>query len=159
MRLLTCLSLLLICALPSAHALTIKHTEPRRMTRADFTRFGELLGDKNAVDPTRVALFSDPKQHGGLFFVTELDTQIGQLPAGTVAQLEVMFDKDAKPANYRFEIPENKSHSKILYLGLTHSPFNSPNKKDLPRILAWKVSILDAKGAVLSSAPSAVWEY
>lgn len=142
-----------------AQALTIKHTEPRRMDHTAFTRFGELLGHDGATDPTRVALFSNPKEHGGLFFVTELDTQVTNLPTGTVALLEVLVDKEQKPIETRFEIPASKSHSKTLYLGLTQAPFNSRNKNDLPRILAWKVSILDSKGEVLASAPSAVWQY
>lgn len=150
---------LVVLGWASAQALTIKHTEPRRMDHTAFTRFGQLLGHDGATDPTRVALFSDAKSHDGLFFVTELDTQIGQLPAGTIAVLEVMVEKEQKPLETRFEIPASKSHSKTLYLGLTQAPFNSCNKRDLPRILAWKVSLLDAEGKVLSAAPSAVWQY
>ena len=144
------------CATP-AHALIIHHTEPRRMDAIAFTRFGELLGLRGIADPTRVVLFNDSKSKKGLFFETELDTQVSQLPAGSVAVLEIITEDEKQPIEFKYPIPTVKSSAKALYLGVTSEPFNTTERKELPRLLAWRVSILNAKGEVLARAPSAVW--
>lgn len=134
------------------------------MEGTEFTRFGQLLGQKAAVDPTRVALFTskDERARTGLYFVADLDTPVAQLPTGSVAILELLVEDDKKPQEFRFDIPKIGSHqkrTKTLYLGLTEAPFNTLNKKDLPKILAWKIIVQDSQGKELAASTSPLWQY
>ena len=149
----------------SLHALTITHTEPRHFDKVPFTSFGELLGFHTS-DPTRLVLFSDPKNHEGLYFNVTLDAKLSGVPEGTVARVEVILEDENTPREFRFSVPANKNHSHHLYLGLTSEPFTTlrmdriPSKKKARQhLLAWRISLLDASGKILCASASPLWEH
>ncbi len=153
----------LSAALP-VFALEITHTEPRRFDKVPFTRLCDLFGHPKE-NPTRLALFSNPNEHAGLYFNTTLDTRVSKIPAGTLAQVELLMEGDGQAQTFRFEIPPTQNRSKHLYLGITDEPFATLGREGAsgPRsrlqILAWKVSLLDKDGKVLASSASPLWEY
>ena len=152
-----CFSLLFAATLAFAE-LKIEHTEPHRMEGFEFTRMANLMGDKEATDPTRVAVATNPKEKSGIYFEAELNQTVASLPAGSVAVVEVLVDADRAPRTFKLPVPATKNNSKVLYLGLTDAPFVHATKKS-PHLLAWKISILDKDGKTLAEAPSALWQY
>ena len=150
-------SLALLVAVPCAHALSIRHTEARRLGASDIVRFANVFGQKLS-HPTRIEVLSDPSYSGGLFFTAELSSSLRRIPAGSTAKVEVLFKDDLAPRTYNFAIPATRSHTHTIYFGITDAPFRG-DFKDFPQLLAWKITILDAQGKAMATADSALWQF
>lgn len=151
-------TLLALALVSSSYAVTIKHTQAHFMPQADNVRLGEFFGIGKKSTPIRSTLYSDSASRAGLFFTADLDTKLKNIPAGTVAQVEVIFEGDRAARVFKFDLaPVATSDHKILYLGLTAPEYR--DKKTAPHLLAWKVSLLDAEGKTLSESHSKVWQY
>ena len=146
----------------SAQALTITHTQPRKMESTAFTRLGEFFGVRSN-DSTRVVVFSNTRTHAGLFFEVELDTPIGEVPPGSTALLELFTKGDRASRNFNFEIPRTISNAKALYLGLTDAPFatdcRSVDAENKIALMAWKITIMDKDRNVLAISFSPLWQH
>lgn len=142
----------------SAQALSIEHVEPRKMEEVDYVRMGEYFGKEHS-NPTRLELYTSQKPANGMAWIVETDTDIEDIAAGTKLRLEVLLKGERKAKVYDFEIPENGVDSKVIYLAVdVEDAGGDDSKAAFPRILAWKVSFFDGE-ALLSEAPSALWEY
>jgi len=143
----------------SAQALSIEHVEPRKMEAADYVRIGEFFGKEHS-NPTRLELFSSQRSENSVAWVIETDTDIEDIPEGTQVKLELIVKGDKKAKTFDFEIPQTKVDSKVIYLAISSQDAGADEVgAPFPRILAWKVSLLNTEGELLAEAPSALWEY
>lgn len=161
-KLIVITTLALGLCVPPVHALTITHTQPRRMASTSFVRLGDFLGCHSKPlaenNPTRFTLLTNRENHNGLFFEAELDTPVSKLPEGSTVLLELLLNGDRTAREFKFTIPATHSHARAIYLGVTEDSFADISKSSMPHILAWKISILDFTGKVLASSPSALWQ-
>ena len=146
-----------VLAACSLQAVELRSGFPRHLTDGDNARLAKFFGHE-PKKILRATLYSDPTSQEGLFFVGELDCAVRDLPEGTSARLETLFEGDKTARAVDFDLARVKSSpAKSLFLGLTSPEFFDP-KKD-PHILAWKISLIGPDGNTLAQSASPLWEY
>jgi hypothetical protein len=146
-----------VLATCSLQAVELRNSFPRHLTDGDNARLAKFFGHE-PKNNLRATLYSDPTSKEGLFFVGELDCEVRDLPEGTSARLETLFEGDKTPRVVDFDLTSVKSsEAKSLFLGLTSPEFFDP-KKD-PHILAWKISLIGPDGNSIADSASPLWQY
>jgi hypothetical protein len=146
-----------LLATSAAEALSLRLSFPRFLEDADNVRLAEFF-DQKPLHQTRATVYSDASSRQGYFFVAELDTALDTLPEGAQAQLEAYFAGDASPRVQKFDLKSvAHNQSSVLYLGLTSPEYRDKDKT--PRILAWRISLLDTNAKTLAQAQSKLWKY
>ncbi|MFP4283501.1 MAG: hypothetical protein ACLFU2_12840 [Opitutales bacterium] len=134
-------------------AASIREAYSRYMLEGEFQYLLEFFTGQEYTG-NRLVQRTDEEDRGGQYFVLHLDTRLRDLPAGTVAELEVISTESVDPELHTFPLEvRRKPRSRILYLGLTGSAW--PGADTPP--LAWRV-VLREGDRELAEWKSFLWE-
>ena len=121
----------------------------RHLDAAFFTRISEYLGGPENTSG-RVILRSQPDARAGYYFSLRPPGDFAP-PENATWRLEVYGPMAPEPIDRSF--PAAPTGPAPVYLGLTGSDW--PDPEGVPA--AWRVSLIDADGAVLASEASRLW--
>ncbi len=137
----------------STEGVAIAHVDHRYIAAQDFVRISEYFTGKE--NPSgRLIERTDPAERGGYYFIVSLTWHPGvELPAGTQADVDYIRsdDPDARHAHFVFAEPTGTLPE--ILLGLTGKDWTDKNTK----LTAYKVTLKDAAGKVLSDHQSFLW--
>jgi len=118
----------------------------------DFQRLTEFFTGEE-VTGDRLILRTDAEERAGIYVVATLDSSVSSLPSGSTAELQVLFDNSREIETLTFDLPATRPQSKHLLVGITGSA-----RKDEANVIAWKLLLKDASGAVMAEHKSFLWE-
>jgi hypothetical protein len=131
----------------------IAHVDQRFIADADFRRISEYFtGEENTSG--RLIERTDPQTRAGYYFIISLEWHPRTtLPAGTQADIDYIRKDDPEPrhAHFTFSAPTGTFHE--ILLGLTGAGWTDPDAS----MVAWRVTLKDAAGAVLADRQSFLW--
>ena len=128
----------------------ISYVNERRRTAADAARASDVLGEKEDHGAD-VVFRTDPAARGGYYYYVKLaDAPL----ADTRLVLQVVRTENAAPERYEFVTDYRPGFPFGEYvIGLTGKQAGEANW----RPLAWRISVVDAKGKVLAAKHSFLW--
>ncbi len=137
----------------STEGVVIAHVDQRYIPDADFRRISEYFTGRENTSG-RLIERTDPQQRAGYYFILSLEWHPHTtLSAGTQADLDYILKGDPQPrhAHFVFSAPTGTFHE--ILLGLTGTNWTDQNAT----MVAWKVALEDAAGAVLATQQSFLW--
>jgi hypothetical protein len=128
----------------------ISHVNERRRTAGDDSRASEVFGVKDN-DGSDVVFRTDDAARGGHFFYVKLaDTP----PSDARLVLQVVRTENTAPERYEFPARFRPGFPfGEVVIGLTGKQAGDPKW----RPIAWRLSVVDAKGKVLAAKHSFLW--
>ena len=128
----------------------VTYVNERRRTAADATRASDVLGEKEDHGAD-VVFRTDPASRAGYYYYVKL----AEAPlADTRLVLQVVRTENAAPERYEFVTGYRPGFPFGEYvIGLTGKQAGEANW----RPLAWRISVVDAKGKVLAAKHSFLW--
>jgi len=133
------------------YGFSIESVRQRNYTESELTTLGEYLGGAEHYG-RRTYLRTDSGRKAGLYLIADLDEKLSTLPADTVVVLDIVRGSDGQYKTFTVPLADAKGRmGKALYLGVTN-PEDASEK-----LLAWKISFQNQKGAVLTEAHSFLW--
>ncbi|MFX3681313.1 MAG: hypothetical protein ACN6I3_00155 [bacterium] len=138
-----------LCTFAFAADVNLKRVWPVYRTAESFTTIAEYFG-REAEGGKTPALRTQPDHREGYYWLTRVNTDIAY--PGSVIQLQVTRQSSTDPATHTFDwdVP---SGSNAIFLGLTGSDWTDP----LETPIAWRLTLMDANGDILTSAHSFLW--
>ncbi len=135
----------------SLYGISIESVRQKNYTESQLTTLSEYLGGQEHYG-RRTYLRTDWNRRPGLYLVADLDEKLSTLPPGTVVTLDIVRASDGQYKSFSLPFSEARGRmGKALYIGIT-KPEDSGEK-----LLAWKLSFLDASGALLAERHSFLW--
>ena len=97
---------------------------------------------------------SRAEDRAGTYIVFKLDEKVAALPADASVQVELIDPADNLPKTFSMALPANRSKAREIFAGITGEdwPYDVGT-----RLLAWKVSLVDAAGGTLAEKGSFLW--
>jgi hypothetical protein len=137
----------------STEGVAIAHVDHRFMVEDDFKRISEYFtGVENTSG--RVIERTDPKNRTGYYFILALEWHPHTiLAAGTRAELDYVREDSAEVRHAQFTFSQDAGTWHEVLLGLTGADWPAKTTK----LVAWRVTLKDAAGAVLASYQSFLW--
>lgn len=130
----------------------IEEIKPRYIETEKFKRISEYMTGKEYMGD-RVILRSDREERAGYYFTLILDEDVRRLPKGTIVVGEFYTPKSVEKQTHAFTLPSKRASTNEILLGLTGEDW--PQEGGVPA--AWRFTIKDANGAVLSEKQSFLW--
>ena len=118
-----------------------------------FKRIGEYLGGKEHYS-YRIVMRSQNESRGGYYWIIHRSRDRADLPLGGKFVLEYFPANSGTAQKHVYALAESSS-KRTIYLGVTGEDWPSEGAKPL----AWRIQLLDAKGKVLSTKQSYLWEF
>lgn len=145
------LALLAASVAGSLHGFSIESVRQKNYTESQLTTLGEYLGGSEHFG-RRTYLRTDWGHRAGAYLVADLDEKLSQLPQGLVVVLDIVRASDGQYKTFSLPLAEARgAMGKALYIGITN-PEDSTEK-----LLAWKLTVQDAKGTVIAEQRSFLW--
>ena len=141
--------LFLVTAAACQAAPEFVHIWPEYHQLEYFERLGEFFGGQEQ-HPGRTILRSKPEERAGFYFLIRVKSA-AEIPQGASWRLEIVRPGSPKTETRTFPIPS--PILAVTELGITGSEW--PDPKTAP--IAWRVSLLDASGAILITRASRLW--
>jgi hypothetical protein len=131
----------------------ITHVDQRYIEDMDFRRISEYFtGQENTSG--RLIERTDPQQRAGYYFIVSLAWHPHTtLPAGTQADVDYIRKDDPQPRHAHFTFSAPTGTFNEILLGLTGTDWTDQDAT----MVAWKVTLKDAAGAVLADRQSFLW--
>ena len=126
---------------------------PRYEHENTFKRIGEYLGGKEHYS-NRIVMRTQNDSRGGFYWVIYRGRDRVELPKGGKFVLEYYPQASGTSKKHEYAIAE-RSDIRTIYLGITGNDWPSTKAKPL----AWRIQLLDAKGKLLASEQSYLWEF
>jgi hypothetical protein len=137
----------------STDGVVIAHVDQKFMEEAAFKRISEYFTGRENTSG-RVIERTDPQQRAGYYFILSLEWHPHTtLPAGTQADLDYLRKNDPQPHHAHFVFSAAGGTFNEILLGLTGAEWTDRNLT----MVAWKVTLRDATGAVLADRQSFLW--
>lgn len=137
---------------PDLTSVEIKEIKPRYIETEQFKRISEYLTGKEYTGD-RIILRSNPDARAGYYFTLVLDQDVRRLPKGTEIIGEFYTPKSVEKQTHRFKLPNKLTNTNEVFVGLTGEDW--PQEGGVPA--AWRFTIQDANGKVLSEKQSYLW--
>ena len=133
----------------------IKHVDQQFMEVAAFQRISEYFTGRENTSG-RVIERTYPQQRAGYYFIVSLEWHPHTtLPAGTQADIDFLRKNDPRPHHAHFVFSQSSGTFDEILLGLTGADWTDRNLT----IVAWKLTLKDAAGAVLADRQSFLWGF
>lgn len=148
-------TLLAGCASTPKSALSsveIEEIKPRYIEDEQLRRISEYLTNKEYTGK-RIYLRSQTRERSGYYFVLILNENIRRLPNGTQIIGEFYAPSSLEKKTYAFVLPARRPKTNEIFIGLTGEDW--PRREEVPS--AWKFTIKDANGVLLTEKKSYLW--
>jgi hypothetical protein len=124
----------------------------RSFNETQLTTLGEYLGGHEYYG-RRTYLRTDPAKRAGLYIVVDFDTKLSKLQKGSVVMLDYIRASDGQTVSVSLPLADARGcMGKALYIGITDL------EKSGEKLLAWRISVVDAAGAVEVARASFLWQ-
>ena len=136
----------------SCFATEIQEAHMQRHEAKDFQRLSEFFTGKEYSD-NRLILRTTNDERDGVYVDIALDCDASELPSGSVAILDVVFENNRNSQSFTFPITETPMNTSRIMFGITGKEW-----KEQPKVIAWKLEIHDSSGNLLCDYKSFLWE-
>ncbi len=146
------LTTLSIWLTPEAEAARIVRVVPELRAEESFHRIPEFFTGREYTG-RRSILRTDPDTREGFYLTARLRRNSRSSFARVTARLELAMPEEQEIRTYEFPLESVERRRPLVLFGVTGPDW----PEDVPRPLAWKVSLLDADGQLLDSEQSFLW--